>query len=120
MTPIESHDIHVGAQVFTADGHDAGKVIEALTDEFIVEAGHLRKHSYMFQFDAIKSVTPQRIDLTFNQDALAQPWNEITLTDAHGHHRHVIQVGTAPTARVPHYDQVQTTTGGPPTGEADE
>jgi hypothetical protein len=120
MAAIQAHDIHVGAQVFTADGHDAGKVIEPLTDEFIVEEGHLRKHHYMFQFAAVKSATPQRVDLTFNQADLTQKWNEITLTDAHGHHRHVIQVGTAPSARVPYYDEEQTTTGGPPTNEADE
>ena len=31
----------MGAQVFSADGHHVGKIIELLTDEFIVAAGLL-------------------------------------------------------------------------------
>jgi hypothetical protein len=115
-----AHGVHLGAHVFTSDGHAAGTVIEVLTDEFIVEEGALVKHAYSYRYDAVASATPERVDLTWDNTALRQTWNILTLRDAHGRDRHVTQVGVAPTKIVPTYDEVQTTTGGPPTGEEEE
>ena len=119
MATSEHPSIHLGASVFTKDGHDVGKVVEVLTDEFLVEAGHMGKHTLAFRYAAVQQATDTRIDLAEDLAALKGKWNVISLRDAHGRDRHVTQVGIAPTHTVPTYDEVQTTTGGPPTGEAD-
>ncbi len=110
----------MGAQVYSADGHHVGKVIELLTDEFIVASGLLGRHWSAFRYDAVKAATPERVDLTLDKSTLDQPWSEVELRDQHGHPHLVVQVGVPRTARVPFYDGVQTTTGGPPEGEADQ
>ena len=110
-------DIVTGATVVTADGHTIGKVIEATSEEFIVQEG---KHEWAFHYDAVGTATPHQVVVTFGQAALKGEWNTVNLRDAHGRERSVIQVGVPRTNRVPYYDEVQTTTGGPPTGEADE
>ncbi|HKD76534.1 MAG TPA: hypothetical protein VKB76_13610 [Ktedonobacterales bacterium] len=110
----------MGAQVYSADGHHVGKVIELLTDEFIVAAGLLGRQWSAFRHDAVKAATPDRVDLALAKDAIDQPWNEVELRDQHGHPRLVVQVGVPRAASVPFYDGVQTTTGGPPSGEADQ
>lgn len=121
MPEMQMHDIQTGAQVFSADGHDAGKVTTVYTEEFEVGQQHGQRHARTYRLAAVRAATPTRIDLIFNrQDIEHGNWNEITLTDAQGHDRHVIQVGVAPVFKVPQYDEVQTTTGGPPTGEADD
>ena len=109
--------IQEGAEVYSSDGHKFGKVIEALNVEFLVEEGALVKHTRSFQYDAVAKSAPDRVDLTLDADTIKGTWNEVTLQDQHGRDRHVTQVGTP--RRVPTYDEVQTTTGGPPTGEND-
>jgi hypothetical protein len=115
----EQQAIHIGAQVFTSDGHEVGKVIETLTTEFLVEGGHLVKHFFAFQYAAAQKATPERVDLTWTEVDLKQTWNVLALRDKHGREQHVTQVGIAPSRKVPTYDEVQTTTGGPPSGEED-
>jgi hypothetical protein len=113
-------DLHIveGAPVFTSDGHEVGTVVEALTDEFVVESGHLKKHAYLFRNDLVQQATPQRIDLKVDSALVQGRWNTLSLRDKHGRERPVTQVGVPYT--VPQYDESQTTTGGPPTGEADD
>ncbi len=107
--------IHEGTEVYTSDGHKIGKVIEVLTNEFFVEEGALIKHTRAFRYDVVSQVTPERVTLTLAQDGVKGTWNEVTLQDRHGRDRHVTQVGVP--RQVPTYDELQTTTGGPPTGE---
>ena len=111
--------IQLGAQVFSKDGHAVGKVIEVLTDEFLIEEGHLVKHVLAFRYAGVQQATDTRVDLVDDLATIKETGNVVTLRDAHGHDRHVTQVGITPTHTVPTYDEVQTTTGGPPTGEAD-
>jgi hypothetical protein len=108
-------DVRVGAEVTTSDGHKIGKVIEVLTNEFFVEEGALIKHPRAFKYDAVAQATPDRVTLSLDHDTVKGTWNEVTLTDAHGRDRHVTQVGVP--RQIPTYDELQTTTGGPPTGE---
>ena len=115
----EHTDITIGAAVTTADGKAIGKVIEVLTGEFIVEDGHLVKHLRAFHYSDIGTATPQHVVLTLGKDAIEGDWNIVTQRNAKGQDRHVVQVGTPRTNNVPYYDEVQTTTGGPPTGEAE-
>jgi sporulation protein YlmC with PRC-barrel domain len=109
--------IQDGAEVYTSDGHKLGKVIEVLSGEFLVEEGALVKHTRSFQYDAVDKSAPDRVDLTMDADAVKAKWNEVTLRDKHGRDRHVVQVGVP--HQVPTYDEIQTTTGGPPTGESE-
>jgi hypothetical protein len=113
-------DLHIveGAPVYTSDGHEVGAVTEALSDEFVVEGGgHFKKHLYLFRNDLVQQATPQRIDLKVDNDLMQGRWNTLSLRDKHGRERPVTQVGVPYT--VPQYDEVQTTTGGPPDGEAE-
>lgn len=110
--------IQEGATVYTSDGHEVGKVTEALTNEFIVTGGGLfHKHEYLFRDDLVQAATPQRVDLKVDQDLVTSKWNTLTLRDKRGQNRPVVQVGVPRT--VPRYDESQTTTGGPPTDEAE-
>ncbi len=113
--------IHLNAVVFTADGHQVGKVVESLQHEFFVEEHHLLHNTtWSFTLAMVKVATAERVDLTVAHDELHSTWNEVTLRDSHGRDRHVIQVGRPRVNVVPTYDEVQTTAGGPPTGEADD
>jgi uncharacterized protein YrrD len=112
---MANHDIYEGTEVYTSDGHKIGKVSEVLTNEFFVEEGALIKHTRAFHYDAVGTATPDRVTLTLDHDAVKGTWNEVTLQDKHGRDRHVTQVGVPRT--IPTYDEIQTTTGGPPTGE---
>ncbi|MBA3826562.1 MAG: hypothetical protein H0X24_22010, partial [Ktedonobacterales bacterium] len=98
---------HEGAEVYTSDGHKIGKVIEVLTNEFFVEEGTLIKHTRAFRYDALGTVTPERVTLTLDRDSVKGTWNEVTLQDKHGRDRHVIQVGVP--HQIPTYDELQTT-----------
>jgi hypothetical protein len=110
--------IHEGAPVYTSDGHEVGKVTEVLTNEFIVTGGGLfHKREYLFRDDLVQAATPQRIDLKVDRDLVTGTWNTLTLRDKRGRDRPVVQVGVPRT--VPQYDESQTTTGGPPTDEAE-
>lgn len=119
MSDTSHPAVQKGAQVFSKDGHAVGHVIEVLTDEFIVEEGRFNKHLFAFRYDAVQLAVADRVDLTYDQAAIKGTWNVVSLRDAKGTDRHVTQVGIAPSRNVPTYDEVQTTTGGPPTGEAD-
>jgi len=111
-------EIHEGAQVYSSDGHEVGKVIEALTNEFVVQGGTLlHKHMYLLRNDMVQQATPQRVDLNVAKDYIDTKWHTLSLRDKHGQERPVSQVGVAPS--IPQYDESQTTTGGPPTGEAE-
>ncbi len=113
--------IHLNAVVFTADGHQVGKVVESLQHEFFVEEHHLlHSTTWSFLLTMVKMATTERVDLTVARDELQSTWNLVTLQDSHGRDRHVIQVGRPRVTVVPTYDEVQTTAGGPPIGEADD
>ncbi len=115
------HVIHQDAIVYTADGHQVGKVVESLQHEFFVEEHHLlHSQTWSFTTAMVREATATRIDVTVSRDDLHATWNQVTLQDSHGRDRHVIQVGRPRVNVVPTYDEVQTTAGGPPTGEADD
>lgn len=109
--------VTVGAQVYMADEHHVGHVTETFTNEFIVQEGSHRYWS--FRYSDVASVLADRVTMYLGKNALDQQWNVIILTEPQHHHqRHVTQVGLPPTHTVPFYDEVQTTTGGPPDGES--
>ncbi len=110
----------IGAHVFSSDGHDLGTVREVTTAELLVTSGGLIKHTLSFRLTDVSRVTPDRVDLALDNAAIVHgTWNVVTLRDERGHDQHITQVGVPPTHTVPTYDEEQTTTGGPPTGEAD-
>lgn len=121
MPELHMHDIHTGTPVYSADGHAEGHVTNVYTEEFEVGQQHGQHHARTYRLAGVRAATPTRIDLSFTQHDIEHgQWNQVTLKDAQGHDRPVIQVGVAPVSKLPQYDEVQTTTGGPPTGEADD
>lgn len=117
MSPPE---VRVGAHVFTSDHRDLGVVTEVTNTEcFVEQHGLLHHQTRSLLLSDVRSATADRVEVAPDGATVDQRWNVITLQDAHGRDRHVIQVGRPPSAVVPTYDEVQTTTGGPPTGEAD-
>jgi hypothetical protein len=120
MAAIPLTEIHTGAQVATADGHDLGKVTAVYSEEFVATEGGLRKHSRSFLPGAVASATPDKVTLNLDAATVNQRWNIATLINEQGREYHVFQVGREAHAAVPYYDEVQTTTGGPPTGETKE
>lgn len=115
-----ANEVRTGASVYTSDGHAVGQVGEVTSAElFVEERGFLHHTTRSFLLSAVQAATPDRVDLALDAAALKQDWNVMTLRDAQGRDRHVTQVGRPPVFRVPTYDEEQTTTGGPPTGEED-
>jgi hypothetical protein len=110
----------VGAHVTSSDGHDLGTISEVTTDEIFVLTGHVLKRTMSFRRSDIARATPQHVTIALDNATIVHgTWNVVTLRDVHGRDRHITQVGVAPVVSVPQYDESQTTTGGPPTGEAD-
>ncbi len=121
MAESSNPGVQPGAKVFTADGHAVGAVIEVLSQEFLTEEQGLFNHQLRsFLYEMIGQVSPDRVDLTIQSAVVSQHWNEITMTNVHQRNLHVVQVGRAPVLSVPLYDEAQTTTGGPPTGESEQ
>src|SRR5579875_3300977 len=96
--------IQEGAQVFSSDGHDVGRVIEVLTHEFVVQGGSLlHKHMYLFRNDMVQQATPDRVALNVTKEYIDSKWQTLSLRDKHGKERPVAQVGVPPS--VPLYDE---------------
>ena len=106
---MEQSQVSVGAEVVTANGQPAGKVIALRAQDFIVEGGIFIKYICSYQFDDVTSATPDRVELKLDTQALEQPWNVTEWTDPQGVEHHIRQVGVPMTTMSPPADTPQPT-----------
>lgn len=112
-------EISIDTQVYTHDHYFIGVITELLAQGFIVQSEEHPKELYEVLHSNIAAVNDVFISITFSKNDLTGKWNVLTIQDKHGKHRHLHQLGIPATSSVPYYDEVQTTTGGPISGESD-
>lgn len=104
---MQEAQVNVGAEIVTADGQPAGRVIAIRTEDFIAEGGIFIKYICSYQFADVTNATSDRVELKLDTMSLEQPWNVTKWSDPQGVEHHIRQVGVPMTATTPPADAPQ-------------